>query len=148
METKTLRISCAQLSFSVGAIQENKEKILSKLEEAEKISSDIVLFPELSLTGYPPEDLLLRESFVGKNFAVLEEIAEFSGKTSGVVGFVDRSIRKQTNDNVDRNITNAAAIVQNGDVQGIYHKCFLPNYSVFDEARYLSLIHISEPTRP
>ena len=136
METKTLRISCAQLSFSVGAIQENKEKILSKLEEAEKISSDIVLFPELSLTGYPPEDLLLRESFVGKNFAVLEEIAEFSGKTSGVVGFVDRSIRKQTNDNVDRNITNAAAIVQNGDVQGIYHKCFLPNYSVFDEARY------------
>ena len=53
METKTLRISCAQLSFSVGAIQENKEKILSKLEEAEKISSDIVLFPELSLTGYP-----------------------------------------------------------------------------------------------
>ena len=58
METKTLRISCAQLSFSVGAIQENKEKILSKLEEAEKISSDIVLFPELSLTGYPPEDLL------------------------------------------------------------------------------------------
>ena len=68
VETKTLRISCAQLSFSVGAIQENKEKILSKLEEAEKISSDIVLFPELSLTGYPPEDLLLRESFVGKKF--------------------------------------------------------------------------------
>ena len=136
MKTKTLRISCAQLSFSVGAIQENKEKILNKLAEAEKISSDIVLFPELSLTGYPPEDLLLRESFVGKNFAVLEEIAEFSGKTSGVIGFVDRSIKKQTNDNVERNITNAAAIVQNGDVKGIYHKCFLPNYSVFDEARY------------
>ena len=75
MKTKTLRISCAQLSFSVGAIQENKEKILSKLEEAEKISSDVVLFPELSLTGYPPEDLLLRESFVGKNFAVLEELS-------------------------------------------------------------------------
>ena len=147
METKTLRISCAQLSFSVGAIQENKEKILSKLEEAEKISSDIVLFPELSLTGYPPEDLLLRESFVGKNFAVLEEIAEFSGKTSGVVGFVDRSIRKQTNDNVDRNITNAAAIVQNGDVQGIYHKCFLPNYSVFDEARYFCLLYTSPSPR-
>ena len=131
METKTLRISCAQLSFSVGAIQENKDKILTKLEEAEKISSDIVLFPELSLTGYPPEDLLLRESFVGKNFAVLEEIAEFSGKTSGVVGFVDRSIRKQTNDNVDRNITNAAAIVQNGDVQGIY--CLLYTSDAADE---------------
>ena len=136
MNTKTLRISCAQLSFPVGAIQENKEKILNTLKEAEKVHSDIVLFPELSLTGYPPEDLLLRESFVGKNFAVMEEIAEFSGKTSGVIGFVDRSLKRQKSDNVDRNITNAAAIVQNGDVKGIYHKCFLPNYSVFDEARY------------
>ena len=120
MDTKKLRITGAQLSFSVGAIQENKSKILKTLEEAEKINSDVVVFPELCITGYPPEDLLLRESFVGKNFAVLEEIAEFSGKTSGVVGFVDRSIRKQTNDNVDRNITNAAAIVQNGDVQGMF----------------------------
>ena len=66
----------------------------------------------------------------------MEEIAEFSGKTSGVIGFVDRSLKKQKNDNVDRDIANAAAIVQNGDVKGIYHKCFLPNYSVFDETRY------------
>ena len=138
METKKIRITGAQLSFTVGAIQENKSKILNTLEEAEKINSDIVVFPELCVTGYPPEDLLLRESFVGKNFAVLEEIAEFSGRTSGVVGFVDRSLEEQTMDNVDRNITNAAAIVQNGDVKGIYHKCYLPNYSVFDEARYFA----------
>ena len=138
METKKLRITGAQLSFTVGAIQENKSKILNTLEEAEKINSDIVVFPELCVTGYPPEDLLLRESFVGKNFAVLEEIAEFSGRTSGVIGFVDRSLEDQTMDNVDRNITNAAAIVQNGDVKGIYHKCYLPNYSVFDEARYFA----------
>ena len=138
METKKIRITGAQLSFTVGAIQENKSKILNTLEEAEKISSDIVVFPELCVTGYPPEDLLLRESFVGKNFAVLEEIAEFSGRTSGVIGFVDRSLEEQTMDNVDRNITNAAAIVQNGDVKGIYHKCYLPNYSVFDEARYFA----------
>ncbi len=138
METKKLRITGAQLSFTVGAIQENKSKILNTLEEAEKINSDIVVFPELCVTGYPPEDLLLRESFVGKNFAVLEEIAEFSGRTSGVIGFVDRSLEEQTTDNVDRNITNAAAIVQNGDVKGIYHKCYLPNYSVFDEARYFA----------
>ena len=138
METKKLRITGAQLSFTVGAIQENKSKILNTLEEAEKINSDIVVFPELCDTGYPPEDLLLRESFVGKNFAVLEEIAEFSGRTSGVIGFVDRSLEEQTMDNVDRNITNAAAIVQNGDVKGIYHKCYLPNYSVFDEARYFA----------
>ena len=138
METKKLRITGAQLSFTVGAIEENKSKILNTLEEAEKINSDIVVFPELCVTGYPPEDLLLRESFVGKNFAVLEEIAEFSGRTSGVIGFVDRSLEEQTMDNVDRNITNAAAIVQNGDVKGIYHKCYLPNYSVFDEARYFA----------
>ena len=138
METKKLRITGAQLSFTVGAIQENKSKILNTLEEAEKINSDIVVFPELCVTGYPPEDLLLRESFVGKNFAVLEEIAEFSGRTSGVIGFVDRSLEEQTMDNVDRNITNAAAIVQNGDVKGIYHKCYLPNYSVLDEARYFA----------
>ena len=138
MNTKKLRITGAQLSFSVGAIQENKSKILNTLEEAEIINSDIVVFPELCITGYPPEDLLLRESFVGKNFAVLEEIAEFSGGTSGVIGFVDRSQEGQTTDNVERDITNAAAIVQNGDVKGIYHKCYLPNYSVFDEARYFT----------
>ena len=138
METKKLRITGAQLSFAVGAIEENKSKILSTLEEAEKINSDIVVFPELCITGYPPEDLLLRESFVGKNFAVLEEIAEFSGRTSGIIGFVDRSLEEQSTDNVDRNITNAAAIIQNGDVKGIYHKCYLPNYSVFDEARYFA----------
>ena len=136
MDTKKIRITGAQLSFSVGAIQENKSKIIKTIKESEKINSDIVIFPELSVTGYPPEDLLLRESFVGKNFAVLEEIAEFSGRTSAVVGFVDRSLEEQTTDNVKRNITNAAAIVQNGDVKGIYHKCYLPNYSVFDEARY------------
>jgi len=138
VDTKKIRITGAQLSFSVGAIQENKSKILNTLEQAEKINSDIVVFPELCITGYPPEDLLLRESFVGKNFAVLEEIAEFSGRTSGVIGFVDRSLEEQTTDNVYRNITNAAAIVQNGDVKGIYHKCYLPNYSVFDEARYFA----------
>ena len=138
MDTKKLRITCAQLSFSVGAIQQNKTKILNTMEESEKINSDIVVFPELSITGYPPEDLLLRESFVGKNFSVLEEISEFSGRTSGIIGFVDRSLEEQTTDNVDRNITNAAAIVQNGDVKGIYHKCYLPNYSVFDEARYFA----------
>ena len=138
MNTKTIRLTGAQLSFSVGAIQENKAKILDTLEKSEKIQSDIVIFPELSITGYPPEDLLLRESFVGKNFAVLEEIAEFSGATSAILGFVDRSLNENSTDNFERKISNAAAIVQNGDVKGIYHKCFLPNYSVFDEARYFS----------
>ena len=138
MDKKTIRITGAQCSFSVGSIQENKETILNCFEEAESVESDIVIFPELAITGYPPEDLLLRESFIGKNFAVLEEIAAFSSLTSGVIGFVDRKSDHKNQDNNKRTIANAAAIVQNGDVRGIYHKSFLPNYSVFDEARYFS----------
>lgn len=138
MDKKTIRITGAQCSFSVGAIQENKETILNCFEAAESVESDIVIFPELAITGYPPEDLLLRESFIGKNFAVLEEIAAFSSHTSGVIGFVDRKNDSNNQDNNKRTIANAAAIVQNGDVRGIYHKSYLPNYSVFDEARYFS----------
>ena len=99
MNTKKIRLTAAQLSFSVGAIQENKSKIIDTLEQSEKIQSDIVIFPELSITGYPPEDLLLRESFIGKNFAVLEEIAEYSGSSSAIVGFVDRSLNEDSTDN-------------------------------------------------
>ena len=138
MDKKTIRITGAQCSFPVGSIQENKETILNCFEQAESVESDIIIFPELAVTGYPPEDLLLRESFIGKNFAVLEEIATFSSLTSGVIGFVDRKNDHNNQDNNKRTIANAAAIVQNGDVRGIYHKSFLPNYSVFDEARYFS----------
>ncbi len=138
MNKKTIRIAGAQKSFPVGAIQKNKQTILDCFEAAEEKEVDILIFPELALTGYPPEDLLLRESFVGKNFAVLEELAEFSSSTSGVVGFVDRNLDDNHTDKQKRDIANAAAIIQNGDVKGIYHKCFLPNYSVFDEARYFA----------
>ena len=138
MNKKTIRIAGAQKSFPVGAIQKNKQTILDCFEAAEEKEADILIFPELALTGYPPEDLLLRESFVGKNFAVLEELAEFSSSTSGVVGFVDRNLDDFHTDKQKRDIANAAAIIQNGDVKGIYHKCFLPNYSVFDEARYFA----------
>ena len=138
MNKKTIRIAGAQKSFPVGAIQQNKQTILDCFEAAEEKEADILIFPELALTGYPPEDLLLRESFVGKNFAVLEELAEFSSSTSGVVGFVDRNLDDNHTDKQKRDIANAAAIIQNGDVKGIYHKCFLPNYSVFDEARYFA----------
>jgi len=138
VDKKIIRIAGAQKSFPVGAIQKNKQTILDCFEAAEEKEVDILIFPELALTGYPPEDLLLRESFVGKNFAVLEELAEFSSSTSGVVGFVDRNLDDNHTDKRKRDIANAAAIIQNGDVKGIYHKCFLPNYSVFDEARYFA----------
>ena len=133
---RTLRLSGVQASFPVGALDGNKEKIAETLTKIEEVESDIAIFPELALTGYPPEDLMLRESFVGKNYAKLEEISALSGETAAIIGFVDRSIKGTNNDAQKRGIANAAAIVQNGDVKGIYHKCFLPNYSVFDEARY------------
>ena len=133
---KKIRISGAQYSFPVGALDTNKNKIAETITEAESVGSDILVFPELTLTGYPPEDLMLRESFVGKNFAKLEELAALSGETASIVGFVDRSVNNQNIDAQKRGIANAAALIQGGDVKGIYHKCFLPNYSVFDEARY------------
>ena len=133
---KKIRISGAQYSFPVGALDTNKNKIAETITEAESVGSDILIFPELTLTGYPPEDLMLRESFVGKNFAKLEELAALSGETASIVGFVDRSVNNQNIDAQKRGIANAAALIQGGDVKGIYHKCFLPNYSVFDEARY------------
>ena len=133
---KKIRISGAQYSFPVGALDKNKNKIAETITEAESVGTDILVFPELTLTGYPPEDLMLRESFVGKNFAKLEELAALSGETASIVGFVDRSVNNQNIDAQKRGIANAAALIQGGDVKGIYHKCFLPNYSVFDEARY------------
>ena len=133
---KNIRISGAQYSFPVGALDANKNKIAEAITEVEKIGSDIVIFPELALTGYPPEDLMLRESFIGKNFAKLEELAALSGETAAIIGFVDRSVNSNNIDAQNRGIANAAALIQDGDVMGIYHKCFLPNYSVFDEARY------------
>jgi len=133
---KNIRISGAQYSFPVGALDSNKNKIAEAITEVEKIGSDIIIFPELALTGYPPEDLLLRESFIGKNFAKLEELAALSGDAAAIVGFVDRSVNSKNIDARKRGIANAAALMQDGDVKGIYHKCFLPNYSVFDEARY------------
>ena len=136
LNKKNIRISGAQFSFPVGALDSNKNKIAEAITEVEKIGSDIIIFPELALTGYPPEDLVLRDSFVGKNYAKLEELAILSGETAAVVGFVDRSVNSNKIDAHNRGIANAAALIQDGDVRGIYHKCFLPNYSVFDEARY------------
>ena len=133
---KIIRISGAQYSFPVGALDSNKNKIAEAITEVEKIGSDIIIFPELALTGYPREDLMLRESFIGKNFAKLEELAALSGDAAAIVGFVDRSVNGKNIDARKRGIANAAALMQDGDVKGIYHKCFLPNYSVFDEARY------------
>ena len=120
------RIALAQMNATVGDLEGNAEKILRFAEEARKEGADLVAFPELALTGYPPEDLLLKPSFIEGNLRVLRELVPKLKGIISVVGFVDK----------DADIYNAAAIVVDGKMVGVYHKVYLPNYGVFDEDRY------------
>ncbi len=122
-----VRIALAQLNLTVGDLDGNRALIEQAIEEAGRLGADIVAAPELAVTGYPPEDLVLRPTFVRDNLTVLQEIARSCGDVAAVVGFVDRE--------GDR-LYNAAALISQGRVQGVYHKHVLPNYGVFDEKRY------------
>ena len=124
---ENLRLALAQINTTVGDIQRNKEKIIEVLNEAQKVCADIVVFPELSITGYPPEDLLFKTHFIEDNINALNEIAQHVPKSLiAVVGFVD----------LEGDIYNAAAVINDGKVVAKYHKNYLPNYGVFDEMRY------------
>ncbi len=135
-----LRVACAQINPTVGDLDGNAALILDAMRWAEDARADVVLLPELAVTGYPPEDLLLRERFVADNVAVLERLAAASGRTAAVVGFVDPvpGDDRAVDDALPRNVANAAAVIGDGEVKGIYRKCLLPNYGVFDEARYFA----------
>ncbi len=123
---KKLRIALAQINCTVGAIDRNVEKICEYLEKAKAMEADLVAFPELAVTGYPPEDLLLKSHFVDNNLRAVEKIVKRTKDIVAVVGFVDRR----------DDIYNAAAIIHNGTLVDVYHKMYLPNYGVFDEERY------------
>lgn len=134
-----LRIAGAQINLVVGDIDGNLARILEAMERAEEAEADVLLLPELAITGYPPEDLLLREAFIGENIEALRRIAQAAERTAVVVGFVDRvDGERHMDDSVERELANAAAVVADGAIRGIYHKVLLPNYGVFDEARYFS----------
>ena len=129
MEGRTLsriRIGLAQINTTVGDLEGNTRRILEGIDQARRWSVDVVVFPELAITGYPPEDLLLKPDFLNANLAALDEIAAATRGLTAVVGFVDRQ----------DDIFNAAAILNDGRLAGVYHKIFLPNYGVFDENRY------------
>ncbi len=135
----SLRIAGAQVNLVVGDIDGNLKIILEAMEQAEEAQADVLLLPELAITGYPPEDLLLRRSFIDQNLEALRQIAQASEKTAVVVGFVDRvDGDRHKDDSVERGLANAAAVVADGGIRGIYHKVLLPNYGVFDEARYFA----------
>ena len=123
-----MRIALAQLDCVVGDLAGNRAKILRSLEDARAAGADLVLFPELATTGYPPEDLLLRPGFVRAAQESLEAIAT---ETEGITALVGTPW-------FDRDLANACAVCANGRVEAIYRKHFLPNYGVFDEHRYFA----------
>lgn len=127
MKEQFLRIAIAQINCTVGGLGGNAVKIKENIKKAEAAGADIVVFPELAVTGYPPEDLLIKPKFISDNLAKIKEIAANTKNIIAVVGFVDKD---------SRGIYNAAAIIYAGKIKGIYRKVFLPNYGVFDEKRY------------
>lgn len=130
-----LRIALAQLNPTVGDLDGNLGKLLEAYDEAEAAGCDIVAFPELSITGYPPEDLVLKPGFVEDNLEMLGKFAARTGRCAAVVGFVDQ----------DRDLYNAAAVCANGEVVDTYRKRLLPNNTVFDEQRYFTAGDESDP---
>ncbi|HKZ18777.1 MAG TPA: NAD+ synthase [Acidimicrobiia bacterium] len=134
-----MRIAGAQVNLRVGDLDGNEELISDCMAWAERRGADVLLLPELAVTGYPPEDLVLRMSFIEDNLDVIRRLATRSGRCTTVVGFVDLGsggVGRGGADAARRNIYNAAAILQGGEWRATYHKILLPNYGVFDEDRY------------
>ena len=123
-----MRLALAQINTTVGDLDGNRARILARLEEAKAAGADLVLFPELAVTGYPPEDLLLRPGFVR---AAEESLGEIARATHGITALVGYP-------HFDRDLYNACAVCAGGELKAIYRKRFLPNYGVFDEDRYFA----------
>jgi len=123
---RSIRMAMAQIDPTVGDLHGNGDLICTFIERARAQGADIVTFPELALTGYPPEDLLLKPQFVDRNLEELERVVDSSSGIAVVLGFVDR----------DADLFNSAAFIHDRELLGVYHKVHLPNYGVFDENRY------------
>jgi NAD+ synthase (glutamine-hydrolysing) len=134
-----VKIGLAQLNFKVGAIDANKVKIVEAMRSAEAADCDLLVFPELAVTGYPPEDLLLRREFVTSSLHATQTIAAASGGMTTVVGYAAPTLGAPLDgDSEGRTAYNAAAVVRDGRVRYNHSKQLLPNYGVFDEARYFA----------
>jgi NAD+ synthase (glutamine-hydrolysing) len=126
-----MKIALAQINTIVGDIKGNRDLVLRTLEKTEALGADIVAFPELCLTGYPPRDLLGLGGFVDSNIQALQHIAARSNRMGAIVGFVDRNTKKE-----GKAFYNSAAFLSEGRIQAVVHKTLLPTYDVFDEDRY------------
>jgi NAD+ synthase (glutamine-hydrolysing) len=133
-----LRLAAAQLNTVVGDLPGNVDRVLGALSQAEAAGADLCVVPELAITGYPPEDLLLKPGFVADNATALEKVAAATGRCAIVVGYVGQAADGS-------GLANAAAVCAGGRVVGTYHKHLLPNYGVFDEQRWF-VPSRSEPT--
>ncbi|NIR53151.1 NAD+ synthase [candidate division KSB1 bacterium] len=123
-----IRIALPQINTIVGDLKGNSKRIIDHIRKAEAAGADIVLFPELTIPGYPPEDLILKQKFIVDNKLWLERIAKENHKILSIVGFVDNQ----------EEIYNSAALLYQGKIAAVAHKICLPNYSVFDEMRYFA----------
>ena len=123
---RRLRIGMAQINTTVGDFAGNRQKILEAIGEARSMQVDLLTFPELAICGYPPEDLLFKPQFIEENLRSLDRVVDASGGLTVVIGFVDAK----------EDIYDAAAIIHDCKLAGVYHKIYLPNYGVFDENRY------------
>lgn len=126
---KIVRVAIAQINCTVGDLEGNSKKIIEYISEAKRLGADIVSFPELSITGYPPEDLLFKKKFIDDNIAALKKVAGEVSDIAAIVGYVDRQ---------KGILYNAAAVIYDRTIKGIYRKMMLPNYGVFDEKRYFN----------
>lgn len=126
-KSRELRIALAQINVIVGNLEGNARKIIEYIDKARAYQADIVAFPELTVCGYPPEDLLLQPKFVEDNVKALNKIVEHTDEITAIIGFADPR---------DEGLYNGAAVAQNRAIHGVYHKIHLPNYGVFDEKRY------------
>jgi len=123
---RRLRIGMAQINTTVGDFKGNTEKILEAIGQGRSLGVDLLTFPELAICGYPPEDLLLKPKFIEENIRSLDIVVSGCSGLTAVVGFVDAKA----------DIFNAAAVIHDRKLVGVYHKIYLPNYGVFDENRY------------
>ncbi len=124
---RSFRIALAQINVTVGDLDGNTSKIIDCVAQAREADADLIAFPELAIPGYPPEDLLLKPQFLDENQRRMEQIAAESSGIAVIVGFAHATASE---------VYNAAAVAFDGELYGIYHKQFLPNYGVFDEDRY------------
>lgn len=126
-----MKVALAQINTTVGDLSGNEARILAAYQRGVEQGAELVIFPELAITGYPPRDLLLRPKFIAENLAVLERLAKATGKVGMLVGYVGENAVRP-----GRGATNAAALLQNGRVIATRTKTLLPTYDVFDEDRY------------